>query len=95
MLTLIQIASYLLTVLTWLVIGHFILSLLFAFNVLNYSNTGLRSFMDAIDRLLQPLYRPFRRILPIAGGVDWSPMLLLITIGVLQIVLRNVAYSVV
>lgn len=94
MLTLIQIIFYLLTVLTWLVIGHAILSLLFGFNVLNYSNTGLRSFMDGLDRLLQPLYRPFRKIVPATNGIDWSPLMLLITIGILRIVLNNVAYSV-
>lgn len=94
MLTFIQIIFYLLTVLTWLVIGHAILSLLFAFNVLNYSNTGIRSFMEGLDRLLQPLYRPFRRILPPTGGIDWSPLMLLVTIGIIRIILSNVAYSV-
>jgi YggT family protein len=91
---LLQIIFYLLSILSWLVIGHAILSLLFGFNVLNYSNTGLRSFMDALDRLLQPLYRPFRRILPPTGGLDWSPLLLLVTIGILRIILGNVAYAV-
>lgn len=91
---LLQIIFYLLSILSWLVIGHAILGLLFAFNVLNYSNTGLRSFMEALDRLLQPLYRPFRKILPPTAGVDWSPLLLLVTIGILRIILSNVAYAV-
>jgi len=46
------------------------------------------------DRLLQPLYRPFRRIIPPTNGIDWSPLLLLVTIGILRIILGNVAYSV-
>ena len=94
MLTVFQIILFLLNVLGWLVIASAILSLLFAFNVLNYSNRGLRSIHESIDRLLEPLYRPFRRILPNTGGVDWSPFLLLVTIGILRIILTNVAYSV-
>lgn len=94
MLTVIQIVLFLLNVLGWLVIASAILSLLFAFNVFNHSNTGLRSIHESLDRLLEPLYRPFRRVLPATGGVDWSPFLLLITIGVLRIILTNVAYSV-
>lgn len=94
MLTVIQILLFLLNVLGWLVIAAAILSLLFAFNVLNYSNSGLRSIYESLDRLLEPLYRPFRKILPTTGGVDWSPFLLLVTIGILRIILTNVAYSV-
>ncbi|WP_037498910.1 YggT family protein [Sphingomonas jaspsi] len=88
--TLIQIILYLLSVLWWLIVGHAILSMLFAFNVLNYSNTGLRSFMDGLDRLLQPLYRPFRKILPPINGIDWSPFLVLVLIGVIRILLYNI-----
>lgn len=95
MLTIIQILLFLLSVLGWLVIGNAILSLLFAFNVLNYSNKGLATFHESLNRLLEPLYRPFRAILPATSGVDWSPFLLLITIYILRIVLGNVAYSVV
>lgn len=94
MLTFIQIILFLLNVLGWLVIASAILSLLFAFNVLNHSNSGLRSIHESLDRLLEPLYRPFRRILPATGGIDWSPFLLLVTIGILRIILSNVAYSV-
>lgn len=87
----VQILYYLLTVLWWLIIISAVLNLLFGFNVLNYSNTGARGFRDGLDRLLEPLYRPFRRILPPTGGIDWSPFLVLVMIGILQIILRNVA----
>lgn len=93
MATLIQILYYLLNVLWWLIIISAVLSLLFGFNVLNYSNTGARGFRDGLDRLLEPLYRPFRRILPPTGGIDWSPFLVLVVIGVLQIILLNIPTS--
>ena len=90
MLTIFEILMFLLTVLSWLVIGSAILSMLFGFNVLNYSNRGLFAFNESLQRLLEPLYRPFRKVLPVTGGVDWSPFLLLITISIIKIVLRNV-----
>ncbi|MEO8618027.1 MAG: YggT family protein [Sphingomicrobium sp.] len=90
MITLFQIIFYLLNILSFLVIGSAILSLLFAFNVLNYSNRGLFAFNESLQRLLDPLYRPFRRLLPAAGGVDWSPFLLLITIGIVKIILSGI-----
>ncbi len=94
MLTIFEILMFLLTVLSWLVIGSAILSMLFGFNVLNYSNRGLFAFNESLQRLLEPLYRPFRKVLPATGGVDWSPFLLLITIAILKIVLRNVALGI-
>lgn len=94
MITIIEILLFLLTVLQWLVIGSAILSLLFGFNVLNHSNRGLSQFNESLQRLLEPLYRPFRKVLPATGGVDWSPFLLLITIAILKIVLRNVALGI-
>jgi YggT family protein len=91
MITLIQILLFLLSILGWLVIGSAILSMLFGFNVLNYSNRGLFAFNESLQRLLDPLYRPFRRILPSTGGIDWSPFLLLITIQILRYILSGVA----
>jgi YggT family protein len=54
------------------------------FNVLNTSSHGVRAFAMAIDRLTAPLYRPIRRLLPDFGGIDFSPLVVLILIQVLQ-----------
>ena len=50
----------LLDVLWWIIIVQVVLSWLFAFNVLNTSSDGLRRFVEALDRLTEPLYRPIR-----------------------------------
>ena len=94
MFTIIEILLFLLTILSWLVIGSAILSMLFGFNVLNHSNRGLYQFSESLQRLLEPLYRPFRKVLPPTGGIDWSPFLLLITIAILRIILNNVALGI-
>src|SRR5436189_6397652 len=90
----VQIAQYLLWLLTWVIIIQVILSWLLAFNVLNTSSGGVRAFAIAIDRVTAPLYRPIRRILPDFGGLDFSPLVVLILIYVLRILLSGVAMDV-
>ena len=88
---LVQIAQYILWILTWVIILQVVLSWLLAFNVLNTSSGGVRAFAIAIDRVTAPLYRPIRRILPDFGGLDFSPLVILILIQVLKKLLAGVA----
>jgi YggT family protein len=74
-------------VLAWIIIVQAILSWLVAFNVINTYNDFVRSFVVALDRLTEPLYRPVRRILPDFGGIDFSPFVVLIIIKCIQIAL--------
>ena len=93
-LTIVQIAMFLLNVLWWIIVLQVILSWLIAFNVINTGNDGVRRFLVALDRFLDPLYRPIRKLLPDFGGLDFSPLVLLLAISLLsQIVLPNLAYS--
>ena len=87
---LVDIAKLVLTILSWVIIGLVILSWLLAFNVLNIHSGGVRAFIVALDRLTAPLYRPIRRILPDFGGIDFSPLVVLILIQVLQKLLNGV-----
>src|SRR5260221_3788277 len=84
LLTIVDIADYLLTIVTWIIIIQVVLSWLFAFNVLNTSSQGVRTFAVAIDRITAPLYRPIRRILPDFRGIDFSPLVILILIQVIS-----------
>ena len=88
-----DIFSLLLNVLWWIIIVQVVLSWLFAFNVLNTSSDGLRRFVEALDRITEPLYRPIRKILPDFGGIDFSPLVLLLLIGVVQILLDGAEAS--
>lgn len=87
---LVGIADLLLNILTWIIIIQVILSWLLAFNVLNTSSSGVRTFAVAIDRLTAPLYRPIRRMLPDFGGIDFSPLVILILIQVIEKLLDGV-----
>ena len=88
--SLVEIADFLLTIVTLVIIGQVILSWLLAFNVLNVSSGGVRGFIIALDRVTAPLYRPIRRILPDFGGIDFSPLVILILIQVLKKLLAGV-----
>ena len=81
----------------YIIIAQAILSWLVAFNVINTHNDFVRSFLRALDRMTEPLYRPIRRILPDFGGIDFSPLVVLLIISVLRILLdgamRSVAYG--
>ena len=90
LIALVDIADLLLTILTWIIIAQVVLSWLFVFNVLNTSSQGVRSIAVAIDRLTAPLYRPIRRLLPDFGGIDFSPLVVLILIQVIKKLLAGV-----
>jgi YggT family protein len=90
LIALVDIADLLLTILTWIIIAQVVLSWLFVFNVLNTSSQGVRSIAVAIDRLTAPLYRPIRRLLPDFGGIDFSPLVVLILIQVIKKLLSGV-----
>jgi YggT family protein len=81
----------LLSVLWWVIIIQVILSWLFAFNVLNASSQGVRTFTGALEKVTAPIYRPIRKVLPDFGGIDFSPVVVLLGIMVLQRLLAGVA----
>ncbi|HEX3676762.1 MAG TPA: YggT family protein [Sphingomicrobium sp.] len=87
---LVEIADLLLTIVTWVIIIQVVLGWLLAFNVLNIHSGGVRNFIVALDRLTAPLYRPIRRMLPDFGGLDFSPLVILILIQVIKKLLAGV-----
>jgi YggT family protein len=83
-LMLLQILSILLNVLWWIIIIQAVMSWLIAFNVINTHNDFVRQLWQVLERITEPLYRPFRRIMPDFGGLDMTPMLVLIIISILR-----------
>jgi len=90
LIALVDIADLLLTIVTWVIIIQVILSWLFVLNILNTSSHGVRSFAVAIDRITAPLYRPIRRMLPDFGGIDFSPLVIIILIQIIKKLLSGV-----
>jgi YggT family protein len=90
LIALVDIADLLLNIVSFVILVQVVLSWLFVFNVLNTSSQGVRAFALAIDRLTAPLYRPIRRVLPDFGGIDFSPLVILILIQVIKKLLAGV-----
>jgi YggT family protein len=78
--TLVGLVDLILAVAMWVIIAQVILSWLIVFNVINLQSDGVRAVIRALERITAPLYRPIRRILPDFGGIDFSPMVLIIII---------------
>ncbi len=80
----------LITLVIYVVIAQAILSWLVAFNVINTHNNFVRTVLVTLDRLLDPLLRPIRRVMPDLGGIDLSPMVLILgLIFVRDVLLRG------
>ena len=81
---LLDILSILLNILWWIIIVQAVMSWLIAFNVINTHNDFVGQLWHVLDRITEPLYRPFRRIMPDFGGIDLTPMVVLILLIILQ-----------
>ena len=91
LLSLFQVLDLLLRVASYIIIAQAIISWLIAFNVINTQNDFMRTLLGALDRMTEPLYRPIRKILPDFGGIDFSPLVVLLLIYVARILLSGVA----
>lgn len=78
----------------WCIIISAILSWLVAFNVVNTGNRIVYMIGDFLYRITDPALRPIRRFMPNLGGIDISPVILILVIFFAQRVLAQVAYQV-
>ena len=89
MLTIIQILLLLIGVVRFLVIAHFIMSWLIRFDVLNIRQEFVAQVWFGLQRILEPIYGRVRRFMPDLGGVDLSPIVVLVGLEILRIFLYN------
>jgi YggT family protein len=92
-LTLSQIVGYLISIIIILVIVQFVISLLVAFNVVSMHNQWVAAIYRSVNALLEPMLRPIRRIMPDTGAIDFSPLILIVLLNIVNIVFRNLAIS--
>lgn len=76
----------------WILIVSAVLSWLIAFNVINTRNQFVATVWDMIYRLTEPVLRPIRERLPNLGGIDISPIILLLIIYFIQSVILRYIY---
>ncbi len=85
MLSLLNLIDTVIQIYIYVLIASAVLSWLIAFNVVNTRNQFVAMIADALWRLTEPVLAPIRRILPNLGGLDLSPVVLIL----LLIFLRN------
>ena len=76
----------------WLLIAAAVLSWLIAFNVVNTRNQVVAMVADFLFKITEPVLRPIRSILPNLGGIDVSPVILILLIFFLQNVIVRYIY---
>jgi YggT family protein len=77
---------------TYIIIIVAILSWLIAFHVINIYNDFVRSIWNALNAITEPLLRPIRQALPNLGGIDISPVILLLLIFLLEDIIERYVY---
>lgn len=73
----------------WIVIIQVIMSWLISFNVINLYQPFVRQLWDGLGRLTEPVYRPIRNFLPSMGGLDLSPLIVLLAITFIKILFND------
>lgn len=89
-----RIAEVLLNILWWIIVIQAVMSWLIAFNIINTWNDTVRSVWNALQKMTDPLYRPIRRIMPDFGGLDLSPLVVLLIIYILMTIILPYIYNV-
>ena len=84
-----QILMLVLDVVWFFIIAHVIMSWLINFEVLNLRQQFVAQIWYGLNRIVEPLYRPIRRILPPMSGIDLAPLIVLIGIYAIRIILAN------
>lgn len=89
MYALLELVSTLIELYIWVIIVSAILSWLIAFGIVDLRNLFIASLARFVSRLTEPVYAPLRRILPDLGGIDISPVVVIL----LLIFLRNLLWN--
>jgi YggT family protein len=92
MTSLAQILLFILNIAYYVLIAHIIMSWLINFQVLNLRQPLVAQLWYGINQLLEPVYRPIRRIIPSTGGIDFTPIVLFIGIYALRVIIINNMY---
>lgn len=81
--------NFIINIIWFLVIASAIFSWLYAFNVINTRNEAINMIGRSLYQFTEPLYRPIRRFLPSMGGLDLSPLVVLVILFFLQTLLNT------
>jgi YggT family protein len=85
---------FLLNIANWIIIVQAVMSWLVAFKVLSIQNPTVRSIWAGLERVTEPVYAPIRRIIPPLGGLDLTPMAVLLLIFFLKRLIDRYGFTI-
>ncbi len=89
MTSLYQILMLILDVVQFVILAHVIMSWLINFQVLNLRQPLVAQIWGGLNAMLEPIYSRVRRLIPMGGGIDFAPLLVLLAVFALRIILQN------
>lgn len=78
--TLVGLVDLILAVAVYVIFAQVIISWLIVFKIINLHSGVVRGIIEALDRITGPIYRPIRKLLPDFGGMDFSPLVVILII---------------
>ncbi len=93
MLSLVKIIDKVIELYMWVVIIWVIMSWLISFQVVNTHNRFVYLISDFLHRVTDPALRPIRRVTPNLGGIDLSPLVLILILYFLRLLLREYVFA--
>ena len=91
--TLMQVFVLIIGIIWFIVIAHIVVSWLVHFQVLNLRQPLVGQIWYMLNRLVEPIYRPIRRILPDLGGIDLAPLVVLIVLFFVRNLVANYYFA--
>ena len=79
-----EILMLILNVAQWIILAHIIMSWLINFAVLNLRQPLIAQVWSLLNRMVEPIYRPIRRLLPPMSGLDLAPLIAIIILIILR-----------
>lgn len=87
MISLLNILSIIIDIYVWIIIASAAVSWLIAFEVINVRNEQAANLVNLLNRLTEPVYKPLRKYIPPLGGVDVTPIVVIILLYLLRSIL--------
>ena len=78
----------------FVIIAQVAINWLIIFDVVNVNNPQARNLMDLLKRLTDPVYKPIRKYVPAIGGIDITPIIVILGVSILQRIVMGALYSI-
>ncbi len=87
-----QLLLFVLKAFYWVIIIQIILSWLIAFDVINVRNEKAQSLINLLNKITDPIYRPLRKFIPSIGGIDVTPIIVILAVFILQSLVAQIFF---